>query len=194
MLTPTRRGFLLGAVLAIGSTACGRAVAGRPTAPPSLSTPAEILAWNSAAQAMLSDTLKTLRIFEVLVAYRVSSAADSSLRLPSALAWDPPTGAAWDDATHVARGLRDRANQLFVAVTSASIDQSFWREQRRLADSILDLLDLGDALAAVRDRIDQLPTGDGSGTLGLLDQAWAQWDRAALPWGVGRSEPIGCGS
>jgi hypothetical protein len=168
-------------------------VAARPTVQPNRSTPAEIVAWNSEAQAMLSDTLKTLRTFEVFVAYRVSSAAESRLRSPSALAWDPPTSAAWDDATHVARGLHDRANQLFVAATTVSIDQSFWREQRRFADSILDLVDLGDALMAVRDRIDRLPTGDGSGALGLLDQAWAQWDKAAMPWGLGRSELIGCG-
>jgi hypothetical protein len=81
-----------------------------------------------------------------------------------------------------------------VAATTASIDESFWREQRALADSIPDLLDLGDALVAVRDRIDVLPPGDGSGVLGLLDQAWAQWDKAAVRWEVSRSESIACGS
>jgi hypothetical protein len=94
----------------------------------------------------------------------------------------------------VTRGLRSRANQLFVAATTASIDESFWREQRALADSITDLLNLGDALVAVRDRIDVLPPGDGSGVLGLLDQAWAQWDRASARWGISRAEPIGCGT
>jgi hypothetical protein len=141
---------------------------------------------------MLSDSLEALRTFDVFAAYRASSAPESSLRSPSALARDPPTSAAWDGATHVTRGLRSRANQLSVAVTTASIDQTFWREQRRLADAVPDLLDLGDALIALRDRIDRLAPGDGSAALGLLDQAWAQWERTAARWGVSRSEAIGC--
>jgi hypothetical protein len=66
-----------------------------------------------------------------------------------------------------------------VTATRPSIDQRLRREQRRLADSILDLFNLGDALLEVRDRFDRLPTSDGSGAPGLLGRAWAQWDRAA---------------
>jgi hypothetical protein len=192
MLTPTRRGFLLGALLALGATACARLAPGRPSAPPSQSTPAEFDAWNTEAQAILSDSLEALRTFDVFAAYRVSGTPESSIRLASALAWDPPTNAAWDEATHVSRGLPNRANQLFVAATTASIDQNFWREQRKLADAVADLLDLGDIVVALRDRIDVLPPGDGSGALGLLDQAWIQWEKTAARWGVSRSEPIGC--
>ena len=191
MLTPTRRGFLLGAVVGLGATACGRGVAARPTVQPSLSTPAEMVAWNTEAQAMLLDTLKTLRTFEVFVAYRVSSAAESSLRLPSALSWDPPSSAAWDEATRVARSMRGRAEQLFVAVTNARVDPDVWREQRAIADETSDLLDLGAALTACRDRLDRAG-GDATGALAQLDQVWAQWDASAARWGLSRSESIGC--
>ena len=192
MLALGRRAFVLGALAAIGSTACGRTIASRPTPQPSQDAPAEFGTWTTEAQAMLSDSLEALRTFDAFAAYRASRAAESDQDPAAGLAWDPPTSAAWDDATHVARGLHDRANQLFVAATTVSIDQSFWREQRRLADAVPDVLDLGDALVALRDRLDRLSTGDGSAALGLLDQAWAQWDKTAARWGVGRSEAIGC--
>lgn len=142
---------------------------------------------------MLSDGLLTLRTFDVFAAYRVSSAEESSLRLPSGLAWDPPTSTAWDEATHVARGLHARADQLFQAVTTTQIDPSLWRQQRALADATHDLLDLGDGLLAYRDRIDGLPPGDASGALGLLERVWGLWETAAARFGLSRSEPIGCG-
>ena len=182
---------MLGALAAIGSTACGRAIANRPTPQPNQGAPAEFGAWTTEAQAMLSDSLEALRTLDVFAAYRASRAAESNQGRAAGLAWDPPTSAAWDEATHVARGLRGRANQLFLAVTTASIDQTFWREQRRLADAVPDLLDLGDALVALRDRIDRLSPDDGSAGLGLLDQAWAQWEKTAARWGLSRSEAIG---
>ena len=69
--------------------------------------------WQASAQAMVADALATLRTFDVFAAYRVSVTPSSDSRTPAILAWDPPTGAAWDAATHLSRGLHDRANQLF---------------------------------------------------------------------------------
>jgi hypothetical protein len=77
-------------------------------------------------------------------------------------------------------------------VTTTKIDPSLWREQRRLADATHDLLDLGDALGAYRNRVDVLPPGDADNALKLLDQAWAQWDSAAARWGIARAQPIDC--
>jgi hypothetical protein len=141
---------------------------------------------------MLSDVLEALRTFDDFQAFRVTTTTDSGMRLASELTWDPPTSAAWDEATHVTRGLKGRAQQLFQAVTTAQLDPSLWREQRRLADATHDLLDLGDALSAYRDRVDQLPPGDASGALVLLDQSWAQWDAVAARWGTGRAEAMAC--
>ena len=90
------------------------------------------------------------------------------------------------------RGLRGRAEQLFQAVTTAHLDPSLWREQRDIADATHDLLDLGDALAAYRERVDVLPPGDGSNALSLLDNGWAHWDAVAARWGTSRGEPIAC--
>jgi hypothetical protein len=81
---------------------------------------------------------------------------------------------------------------LFKSVTTTRIDPSLWREQRKTADATHDLMVLGEALAAYRDRIDMLPPGDANNALRLLDQAWAQWDTTAARWGVGRAEAISC--
>ena len=140
---------------------------------------------------MLSDALRALRVFEVFHAFRVSTAPESDLRLGAELAWDAPTSAAWDEATHIAVGMRARAEQLFLAVTNARVDPGLWREQRAMADSTTDLVDLGAALNAYRDRIDRVG-GDASGALGQLDQVWGQWESAAARWGVSRSERIAC--
>jgi hypothetical protein len=142
---------------------------------------------------MLSDALQSLRTFDTYQAFRVSTATESGNRLGSELAWDPPTSAAWDEATHVTRGLRARADQLLQAVTNAQIDTAFWREQRDLADAVYDLLGIGDALVAYRNRIDALPTGDATGALGLLDRAWASWEVSSARFGLSRSEAITCG-
>jgi hypothetical protein len=136
--------------------------------------------------------LESLRTFDVFQAFRVSTATESRMRLGSELEWDPPTSAAWDEATHVTQGLRGRAEHLFLSVTSSRIDPSLWREQRSLADAVHDLVDLGDALSAYRSRVAVLAPGDASSALGLLDQAWAQWDTAAVRWGLSRAEPIEC--
>jgi hypothetical protein len=108
------------------------------------------------------------------------------------MVWDPPAAADWDEATHVARGLHGRADQLFQAVTTAAIDPGLWRQQRSTADAVHDLLDVGDSLLSYRSRIDVLPPGDASGALQLLDKTWAQWEAAAAHWGVSRAEAIGC--
>jgi hypothetical protein len=141
---------------------------------------------------MLSDALKALRTFDVFHAFRASSAAEGSMALGAQLAWDPPTSATWDEATHVARGLHGRAEQLFLAMTSAQIDPNLWRERRTLADAAHDLLDLADALGGYRDAIDRLGVGEASGALGQLDKIWAQWEATAARWGVSRAEVIGC--
>ena len=196
MLTPrhhstTRRQFVFGSLVALAAGACVR-VAERPAAPPTPTSSPELDGWTAQAQAMLSDALKTLRTFDVFAAYRVSINPDSGLRFASELTWDPPTGAAWDKATHLARGLHGRADQLLQAVTTTQIDQSVWREQRSLADAIHDLRVVGDTLVAYRDRIDTLPPGDASGALTLLDMAWTQWESTAARFGISRSEPIAC--
>jgi hypothetical protein len=136
--------------------------------------------------------LQSLRTFDVFHAFRVSTATASSLRLGSELGWDPPSSAAWEEATHVARGLHGRAEQLFQAITVARIDATLWREQRALADAAHDLLDLGDTLGAYGDRLGPLPPGDASSALGALEASWAQWDAAAERWGTSRAEAIAC--
>src|SRR6266851_3905597 len=186
---PIGRRLFLFSCLATTATACAR-TAPRPPAPTAVALPADFASWNQEARGILSDGLETLRAFDVFQAFRVSTAAQSSTEL----AWDPPTSAAWNEATHVTRGLHGRAQQLLESVTTTKIDPSLWREQRRLADATHDLLDLGDALGAYRKRIDILPPGDAASALGLLDQAWAQWDTAAARWGIARAEPIDCGS
>src|SRR5438477_9564903 len=133
-----RRLFLISGVAAT-ATACSRA-APRPPAPTVVPLPPDFGGWNQEARGILSDGLETLRAFDVFQAFRVSTATQSSARLGSELAWDPPTSAAWDEATHVTRGLHGRAQQLFDSVTTTRIDPSLWREQRKLADAAHDLL------------------------------------------------------
>jgi hypothetical protein len=142
---------------------------------------------------MLNDALDTLRTFEALAAFRVASAYQSDVRPLSTLAWDPPSGAAWDDATHVARGLHGRADQLVQAITTAQLDTELWRERRLLADQVHDLIDVGDALGEFRDRVDRIPVGDASSAWPLLDRAWLQWDAAAARFNLDRFESITCG-
>jgi hypothetical protein len=186
-----RRSLLL-SLLTLVAGACGRST---PRAPaPRAALSAEFDRWNQEARGILSDGQETLRTFDVLQAFRVSTAAESSMRLGSELAWDPPTSATWDEATHVTRGLHGRAGQLFLDVANARIDQALWREQRDFTDAAHDLVSLGSALEAYRNRVDLLPPGDASNALGLLDAAWAQWDVAAARWGLSRAEPIPCGT
>jgi hypothetical protein len=185
-----RRRVLLGLLIAGVGSACVP-VSPRLEATPGLASSPAVDEWRASALAMIGDALTTLRTFDSFAAYRVSVTPSSALRTPSILAWDPPTGAAWDDATHVSRGLHDRANQLFLAITTARIDASLWRTQREMADATHDVIDLGDALRAYRDRIDRLPPGDASGALDLLDRAWARWDAIAVRWQTGRAEAIG---
>ncbi len=190
MLLGRRR--LLLASLGVIAAGCARAVP-RPGAQAAPAAP-DFDAWSQEARGMLSDALEALRTFDSFHAFRVSTTASSSMRLGAELAWDPPSGAAWDEATHVARGLRGRAEQLFLAVTNAQIHPAQWREQRTTGDAAHDLVDLGSAVAAYRDRIDRLGVGDASGALDQLDKVWAQWEASAARWQVSRSEPIGCGS
>jgi hypothetical protein len=150
--------------------------------------------WNQEARGILLDAVETLRTFDVFQAFRVSTAPASSRRLAAELAWDPPTSADWDQATHVTSGIYGRAEQLFQAVTNARLDPSLWREQRAVADATHDLLDLGAALAAYRTRVDTLPPGDTGSVWNQLDKAWSLWDVAAARWGVERAELISCAS
>ncbi len=157
------------------------------------SPPAEFDTWTTEAHTILSEALATLQVFDDFQAFRVSTAASSSLRLAAELAWDPPTGAAWDAATRIARGLHGRADRLFQAISDARLDPTLWRERRKLADAVHDLVDVADALAAYRARVNTLPPGDASPALNLLDNAWAQFDASAARWGISRAEPIACG-
>jgi hypothetical protein len=143
--------------------------------------------WEHEARGILSDALETLGTFEIFAAYRVAGADQAQL------AWDPPTTEEWNEATHVARGLHGRADQLFQQISSSPADASLWRQRRALAENAAGLLELGQALAAYRTRIDFLgPGGDGSGAWDVLDRAWAQWDANAARWGLSRAEPIAC--
>jgi hypothetical protein len=186
-----RRRVLL-AVLAMSAASACAPVRSPQEPTPQPSSSALIDNWRASGLEIVADALSTLRTFDVFAAYRVSVTPGSGFRLPSTLAWDPPTGAAWDDATRVSRGLHDRADQLFMAISTASIDATLWRAQRQMADTTHDLMDLGDALQAYRDRVDGLPPGDASGPLDLLDRAWARWDAVAVRLGTSRSEPVAC--
>lgn len=192
----TRRQLLSG--LAIGSAAllsaaCGTSVNPRPTPVPSNLTP-EFTAWDQEIHGMLMDALATLRTYDTYQAFRVAGDSQSSRRGAAELAWDPPSMAAWNEATHVTGGLRNRAEQVLnsISASSARADSSLWRERRAFADNVHELLGLGERLAAYRARLDVLAPGDASGALGLLDQVWAQWDTAAAPWGLARAESIAC--
>jgi hypothetical protein len=186
-----RRRFVFG-TLALAAAACTRTMP-RPTPTP-VSAPPEFDRWNEEARNILSDVLETLRTFDVFQAFRVTVVRESSRRLPSELAWDPPTSTAWDEAIHVTSGLRGRAKQLFEAITTTRIDPNLWREQRALADATHDLLDLSDVLGAYRGRVEVMLPGDASGALNLLEKAWTSWDGAAARWGIVRSERISCTS
>ncbi len=182
---------VLAALILAGATAACRQVSPRPAVPTDPPSPA-IDEWRATAQAMLNDALATLRTFDDFVAYRVSVTPSSGMRSAASLLWDPPSGAAWDSATHTSRGLHDRAYQLLQAITTASIDPALWRTQRTMADATQDIINLGDALQAYRDRIDRLPPGDASGALDLLNRAWTQWDAVATRWDLTRTEAITC--
>jgi hypothetical protein len=187
------RTWAVGSPLVFVLSGCGQAAErARPTS--TAAAIPEMDRWRQEALGILTDTRTTLRTFDTYHAFRSSTASSSSLTLPSELVWDPPTGAAWDEATHVTRGVRGRSEQLFLAVTTARIDPSAWREQRTAADAAHELLDLADMLGAYRGRLDVTGPGDASQALGLLDRAWAQWDTAAARWGLSRAESIGCGS
>jgi hypothetical protein len=187
-----RRRLLVGAAAIFGAACTQPAVRREPTPP---STAAEFEPWNREARAILSDGLETLQTFEIYAAFRVSNAEQSDRRAATDLAWDPPSGVAWGEATHVARGLHGRAEQLFQRVSGAQVDPGVWRQQRDLATWTNDLLDLGDALDAFRTRVDRLaPGSDATQTWELLDRAWQRWDISAARWGVSRSEPIACAS
>ena len=104
MLALSRRGLLVAVWAGFAASACAR-VAPRPPALEAPDSTPELDAWTTEARGMLSDALQALRTFDVFAAYRVSAAAQSGMRLPAMLAADPPTSAAWDEATqsHVYR-------------------------------------------------------------------------------------------
>jgi hypothetical protein len=187
----TRRQLILGAVTALAASACAR-VPERAEAPSTPIAAPELEAWRREAASLARDGLQALREFEVFTAYRVSTTSGSDRRSASELVWDPPSGADWDAATHVSRSLRSRADQLFQSVTTAQVDASIWREQRELADIAHGIGDVGDALAAYRDRIDSLRPGDATGALALLNTAWGTWEQTAGRLGLARAEAIGC--
>ena len=58
--------------------------------------------------------------------------------------------------------------------------------------AIVTVTDDGGSSGRLRREFDVLPPGDAANALGLLDQAWAQWDAAAARWAIGRAEPIEC--
>jgi hypothetical protein len=186
-----RRALLVGTLVGAGA-ACARPSARPSVVATATALPGDFDRWNQEARGILSDALASLRTYDDFQAFRVSTAPESSRRLAAELTWDPPISAAWDEATHVARGARGRAEQLFQAITMARIDPTLWREQRTLADAAHDLLDLADALGAYADRLGPMSPGDASSALGLLDTAWGRWDASAARWGISRAETISC--
>jgi hypothetical protein len=182
--------WLLGSTMA----ACVRPTLRSSVAPTPLPT-TEFGRWNQEARAILTDALETLQTFEMYAAFRLAAAPQSDKRADVELAWDPPAAMAWNEATHVARGLHGRSEQLFRNVTSTQTDTGLWREQRDLATWTHDLQDLGDALDAYRARVDRLaPDADGTAAWDLLDRAWTRWDTSAAHWGLSRTEAIACAS
>src|SRR5229473_1758876 len=97
MLAATRRHFLVSAIASVTAAACGRVT--EPATRPALVSAPEFEAWKAQAYAMVNDSLQTLRTFEVFAAYRAAGVTQSDQRPPNTLAWDPPTGVAWDEAT-----------------------------------------------------------------------------------------------
>jgi hypothetical protein len=188
-----RRRVLLSVLASTVLTACSR-ISQPPARVPTPPASPLLEGWRTEAASALADGLQALRTFDVFAAYRASTTEGSDRRSPAELAWDPPSGADWDSATHTARALRGRADQLFQAITREQVAADLWREQRDLADITHDLSDVGDALAAYRDRVDRLQPRDASAGVSLLDAAWAAWDQTASRLGLSRSEPIGCGN
>jgi hypothetical protein len=181
--------FGLGTIAAAGCAQIAQRP-GEPSVEPDVAK--QLDGWNAEATSILSDALGTLRTFEVYLAFRVSSSSGSGLRTPLALSWDPPTDTSWSNATHVARSLHGRADQLFQAVANATIDQNAWRAQRDTADHAQALIGLGDRLSTYRDALDARPPGDTAAIVDLLDQAWTQWSAIAANFGISRSEPVPC--
>jgi hypothetical protein len=190
-VTRSRRVLLVSFALTLAA-ACARV--GQRAQPPAFGEPqAEFKRWENEAKAILSDGLETLRTFEVYAAFRVSLAPSSERRAATDLVWDAPSNAAWNEATHVARGLHGRAEQLFLGVSTAQVDAALWRQQRDMADGANLLVDLGDALRAYRERLDHLDAAsDGTAVWELLDRVWAQWDASATRWRVSRTELVAC--
>jgi hypothetical protein len=187
-----RRELLIG-LGGLGLAACVRPAPRAPAPTESPERPAEFSAWEREAKAILSDALQTLRTFEDFLAFRLTFAAQTDRRATSELAWDPPSGRAWDEATHVARGLRGRSEQLFQQVSQRVVDAAAWREQRDMAANASALRDLGDALDDFRVRTQYLAAaGDGTAAWEVLDRAWARYDASAAQWGTGRAELIAC--
>jgi len=187
----SRRG-LLTAISTLVVTACGRITQRpQPQAPPP--TPIQFDTWSNEARNILQDALETLQTFETYAAFRLSLADQTDKRSEYDLAWDPPATVAWNEATHVARGLHGRAEKLFKSVTATQLDPGVWREQRDMSEWTHDLQDLGDELDAYRTRVDRLaPNSDGTAMWDLLDRAWARWDASAGHWGLSRAEQIAC--
>jgi hypothetical protein len=187
-----RRGFVTLALFG-GVVACVRPAPRAPDAETPAVTPPGADTWRNEAQAILSDGLQALQTLTVFAAFRISNATSSDLRSLSELPWDPPTSADWDEATHNARALHGRAEHLLQTISTSQVEASYWRERRDRAEAANGLIEMSDAIAAYRDRIDHLfPGGDSSGTLDALDRAWTAWDSSAAAWGVRRSELLGC--
>src|SRR5258708_28288891 len=121
-----RRLFLIGSG-ALRAAASSRAGPRRP-APTAAALPPDFSVWNQEARGILSDGLETLRAFDVFQAFRVTAAAQSGTRLGAELAWDPPTSAAWDEATHLTRELHRRAEPWFESVTTPPLGPSLSRQ------------------------------------------------------------------
>src|SRR5579884_3596304 len=181
----SRRGLLVGGSALLLATAC-RQPSPRPAPTTEAAPLADLDKWSHEAAGLLQDAIDSLRTFDTFHAFRLSTVAADG----QPLSWDPPTSAAWNDATHVARSSHGRASSLFQAISTARVDPSQWRDLRAAAEHAHGLIDLADALAAYRDRVDQLPPGDALQALPLLEQAWSLWDNVAAPWGFTRAEPI----
>jgi hypothetical protein len=181
--------LLAGAVL-LAAAGCGRVDAVRPSAPASVPL-ANQDAVVEQARSIMTQTLVSLRALDSFAAWRISRAADSKLRSPAELEWDPPSASAWAVVDQLA-DLRNRAQTLFQSVAGATDDPSNWRTRRQLAEVLHNVVDAVDAQAAYRAALDHLsgPDGEASAVMNLLDRAESLWDNAARPLDLSRVETV----
>jgi hypothetical protein len=145
------------------------------------------------ARTIVVALLASLGALEAFAAWRISRAADSGLRSPSELEWDPPSARAWqsvDDLPNV----HNRALALLQSVSLPPGTPELWRARRDVSEDLHALVDAVAAQRAYRAALDHLegPDGEASAALDRLDRARQLWQTSAARWGVDRAELLQC--